>query len=1370
MKPTLILTGVLGIVLSCLAPAYAQSASEYPPAPWPPELGGAFERYYAGDFLFVQQYCQQLAAARRDDRLRREATALGAMATMRLPGRDNQRDGKTQLMRLGEEDPRLLTRPDCRFALGVAETGFFATAEALSQFNAAAKSFAKRGRTARLAETYVEMARTWSLHAEWEFAIPGIDIRRPDNADQANQLRVRQIRDLRARAVELPDSADAVDQIDVILAEQLLRTEGGEEEGLRALTQLAKRSPLTETAGRAALVLAQRGEKENRWDEAIALYERIEAAGIGGPSTEAAKHLEEIRAPKLELEVPEQIAPGESAGVHIQTRNVHKIEFEVRRVDLSGWLEQRHGQFLESALPVTGATITARDLKIETKNTYDLWDSDGEAESLDFSAPAGSLVVVARATDARGGILTVKRLLIVSSLQLHAIVGPRHVALWARLQDAAESTPAPASLEALFWMHGSFVPQRWRLEGGAGVFPLPPDSRLLRDKRWVAVLRTGEELAVCHGVLSDSTKTGGTAAVVLSGGPSLVRVGEEIHVAGRIVGVDPRTLTEHTVEISCQDSSDKTVLSTSLELQPEATFAAHFPVDVSLVDKVLRIRVRYAGRTLTDVYSQLYVRVAPLDEPEYAARFEIEPWWPTARREISAQITAHYPWGTPIGDARASLTIQPTIMPVTSTGAPGFHPLCRLDDERTDYAGRIFINQDTTTYELPEGPIALGFWTTCMGKDGREAAASVETIIADEPVHVWIETEGEPVALNRDVRFQVHWFDPGGLTAGRVPTLSVRRAGEEWEDLPVVPCLLYVRGPIWRAPVPGNYEIRAALAANDGRVFTVTRKIEVADAADITSADGMVRFAAQWGEREERRGIDVRLKGGTGPLLLLLHDGDPVAARIVADVSGVENVFMPVEAETRSELELLVLRPSSSQGLTSMGECVVLPDSGDALSIHPSFEGDEITLGGPLAGEVECRRGEELLSRGVLVERLIDLTHCGGMQWIPGAGRPDVYWLPDGLRYFSAETRADSSPDAEVIPETRELPAQQLSAWFTGRTLWCGASPIESGRASSSLWLPREPGYYRLLLCAYGSGGEFAVKSLDFDLRSGIFFDAWLPERLYLGDRIDVAVRIENATTTPRQFTFHHDGKAALHHEAWSIRSAVPGEPAPAWDENMPVKLGAGETVILNARVEAARIGPCENAPVYAIESEDYKDRVLPRCTILATEPTGSDANPPTLNVERKLFRLHRDYSIEVDDPAMAGMRSEQALQWMREEISPGDRLHPGELVLVQEYCTSRKSLDNLSWRQDLPANCSTHQGEWEDFPRLGVRDELRLQSVRYTARRVDADRRILHEYVMVPVRSGVCWFPAPHAIAGENVVGVKLDTQYQRIVVVEEE
>jgi len=1358
--------------LCLILPAYAFASA---PPPWPPELSRAFELYYSGDFLEVQSLCRRLNAQSRDVRLRREAAALDALATMRLEGRDNRLEGQTRLAQLAEQDGALLDRPECSLAYGIAETALFATSSALFHLDRAAAGFEKRERYDRLAAALSASAEAWARHSEWVLSAPGRDIPRPENSVQADAVRIKQIRDIRRRAAELPDVAAWLDQIDLILARRLLVIEGGAEEAVRLLKNLSDRSALSKTAAQAGLVLAKHYETGDRWSEALDLYTRVNAAELGALSEQAERRLRTIREPSLEMKLPRQARPGQTVAVEIATRGLSRVEFELRRVDLIEWLTQRQGRCDEAALPVTGATIAVRDLSPNVERSLDPWSSDSLANPLEFAAQTGAAVALARAVGPDGRKFTVKRLILGGDFQTHAFSGRRNLALWL---TAGKSEDA----EALLWMRGSFVPTRSKLTDNVALLRFPPEAMLLRDKRWTCIVRAGEHMAWCQGMLPAEHKAERLPALVLTGGPAVVSVGETLHIFGELLDAPPSVSENRPLELQLIDSSERILYAAEMTLSPAATFAVHLPIDASMANQTLRAAALLGGRRLVLVNRSPYVRVRRLDPSPVRLRYDV-PDWRDAGDKVLGRLTAEYPWGTAIADAKIISILQPLVLPDNALDQPAFHALSRVQYLELDFAGVVRFAEETASFKLPPGPRAIGLWAECVGWDGRNSTARAGALLAPRPAHLWMAIEEQGRQVGRPLHVQVHWFDPGGRAAGIEPTLSIYRDGERAAKTTLSPYQNFLRSSAWRPAAAGNYELVATLEPRGCAALVARKTITIEpEPAHAPTKSSPLDYRARMTRQAGSLGVDVQLKGAANALLLMLVDaGDPIAARQVAGLDGDADIFIPTSVEPGADPMLLVFDGDWTDARI-IGATAIEPaaDRAVALTIGPRHV--DAALGQNLDLEIDCRRGDQPIAVGTLMARLANITESGGAQWMPGKARIDANLRSDGLRQTSTTTTFRENADVRPILETLEMPAASADALFTGQTVWIDDLPIKNGAAAFSAPIPSEPGIYRLFAVLHTPDGERAVASRDWDLRGGVRMLADLPKQMTLGDHVEASLRITNATRETRRVRVAFDGGPRLHTIGWRLPSGV--DYAEQGDEPL-VTLSPESTMFLHVRVEAAGAGrgaaaftytPAEpvskQSTAVGVDSTEFggaRHSASVEYVIHDARQESAREERPSLRIQRALYRLTETPSDvhQTDSDGMAAPRDHEP-QWDRTEIDPGERVYPGELILVEEVFTLGAPLSRVRWDQRLPANCFTHRGEWETFRQIGRRRDLHLQSVGYDAARLAENTRCMHEYVIVPVRPGVCRFPAPTITAADKPVPAEIESAVQRLIVAE--
>ncbi|MFQ5807313.1 MAG: hypothetical protein ACE5I3_12770 [Phycisphaerae bacterium] len=1356
------------------APLAAQRAGRLPPPPWPAELGEAFELYYAGEFLEVQRACQQLSAGTRDQRLHRQAAALAAMATMRLPGRADRLSGRAQLSQLAEEDASLLTRPECQLAYGLAQTALNETATALHHLNQAARAFADRGQPNRLAEACVALAEAWARHGEWELTVPDLEIPRPENRAAADRIRQERIRALRERVAALPGSDTYLARIDLVLARHLVEIEESAAEGLALLEDLARREETTTTIAQACLTLAERYEAARRWSDAARLYARVQAARLGELSRLAEQRRSAIQRPQLDLEVPAQVAAGERVAVKLGVRNLAAIEFEVRRVDLASWLERRQGRFAEAALPTSGALVAVRNLSTGVTAEHDWWRAETLDEPLTFEAPAGALVASVRSADGAGRTVISKRLVLVGNLRATVFIGRRRVAIWATRVGQVLAGAGEAEPQARFWMHGSFVPARPPFTAGVAVFALPPEARLLRDKRWVCLVQAGEQVTLCHGTLpTGAGDPQHKPAVALIGGPPQPRVGGQLHVFGLLLGgSSDRTAGRppKPVELELLNALDRVLNTATAAVSSARTFTARLPITPSMAGEHLRVAVRLDGHVLENVFSRPSVHVTRTDPTSLRVRCDLPRWLPPAHRGVVGQIEAAYPWGTAIFEALAVArfravrlpTMQPKREPVYSHA---FSRKFRLDTE-----GKREFVQPFSDFHLPPGPLAVGVWVDATGWDDRFGLGSAEVLIGPEPVHLWLRCDTDVLRVGEPLRVSVGWFDPTGRAAGARPTVEVWRDGAPLTHLKLLPAVSGLRSQTWRPTAPGPYELVAKLPLNQGEPVTVRDTVHVAGRRTNEQELTPVRCEARFTRHARGLHVHVRLDGQRRhPVLTLLEAGDPLIARQLPSLDGATELLLPLAGRPRAatRLVLAALHEVEVQILTV---AEVQPADEDALTLALSGDLSDSAPGATVAISVTCLRARQPAQDATLVARLVDASRSGGVQWLPGEGRSDLALLPGGIHIASsaaAGTAAEAfggSPD--VIPETRELSAQLALALFDRPTLWVDSQPARDGAATFHVPLPPKPGLYRLVITVQTPDGGFTSETLDLDTRRGIQLTADVPEHLTLGDRSVASLIITNAEPIAARIRVIFEGGPGLQADEWRLLDRQTRLESSDDGASFALPLPPLSSATLRASIEAAQ--PGTGTAVFAVETERTRQRATASYTIYPTASAEPQATSrETVVVRRSLFLLEEEEFVADDDALVGeGVSVAGQPQWLRLAIEPGARISPGQLVLVQEEFSLRQALRQVEWQQRLPGNCYTHAGDWDELRQIGTRRNLRLEAVTRHITRLAAGRWHTHEYVIVAVRPGACRFPPPVVCADGVPVRVEVKPAAQHVLV----
>ena len=1347
LRPVLLLLAVGGV-----ATASAQAEPPAAPPGWVSELAPAFALYYAADYEATQRACRDIATESGNPRVQVEAAALGAMATMHLSGRSERLEGRGQLMRLARDNPGLLARPECRLAFGIAATALHETATAILNLQQAAEAFAQQKRLDRLGEALVALAAAWAVHSEWEFTPPGAKIEHPDSPADAERIRTEHLDALRRRAARLPRGVEYVARIDLIRAGYLRKRDRAA--ALDLLRDIAAR-PLPPALGaRAALRLAACCEEDERWGDAVRLYERVAAADLGEPSRRAEKRCRNILEPRVELEVgPVEI--GGRLPVTLAVRNLDRVTLEVRRVDLLSWLQQRRGRYAEALLPVDGALLASRQVDTRAESSHGWWRSSQRLPGLAVPAADGPVVVAAWATDDDGRKRAVKRLFIPGGLRAEMFLGPRHAVLWLTDRAGPVSSGDQAAPRAWFWMHGSFVPRRPEFAGSVAVFALPPEARLMRDKRWVCLVEVGKRVALCRGTLPAAAAGDNAPAVALIGGPPRVALGDSIELFGTLLSTGAAPWSQgRPTQVEVRLIGSDVDQSVTAEVSRAGTFRVTFPVTPAMAGRHLHAVVTLGGQRLLSVFQRPEIVVDDGFGQDVVLRCDIPARVPPASRAVFGTLEAVTPWGTPRAGALGRVAFSAVRLPA----APGedyrravpVSFIFRCDDD-----GRYRIVQPLSDFRLPEGPLAIRMDAFLFGSGGTEGHVRRETVTGDEVTFLRLVWTPQRPEVGAPVEFDVQWFDPGDLAAGAQPALTVARGDDEPRELPLLPTASGLRTAPWRPPGAGTYEVVATLPRAGRAPRVVRRTLDVVAPTTSESSGATLRVVearliAPPGEGADASRVNLKLAGRWDrPLLAIAEDGDPLAA-VELPAPGTMAAAELVLPDTGRRPRRVLLVSGFRDRLRVLAAAQVRPPAGRALGIRIVAEaggkgpGTVLPVGIELSGNAADAGADVLL-------RLVDRGAMQGIPWAAGRASETSGRLPGGVVAFrSSPVGAERTPNSAPLLESGTLLPDRIRAWFGGATHWLGRAAACAGEAVFEVPLPQRPGRYVLIASAQTPDGRFALAEFPLNLTAGVRLALDVPGRLLVGDRATAALRLENPAPAQTPVTFRLDPGPGLSVEA--IRPLDPGVSCQGHaGGTFELVLPAGGTVLLLADVEATR----SVAGRATLEVRTATELCRACVHYRVSDETSAPASAPAAIVVRRALWLLREVAAR---PSPVG-KGRPGSDWERIELRRGDRLVPGQRVLVEETILADRTLRDVVWRQWIPGNCREVVGD--DAPpalaQVGFQRPARPGTLDFGCDALAAGREIRHEYAFVARRPGVCRLPRPAVTAGGRGVGVRV-------------
>ncbi len=1303
------LTAWLPAVLVGLICAPVSADPGTPPGPpWLPELGEAFTLYYAGEDQQVMQRCREILQRGPGTELRRQALLLDAFVRLRGSERAERATARLSLGELAADNPAWLDRPETQLAVGRGLLELAETSAALDQLARAIEGFARQQRTARLLVALATDAEAWSRHTEWERPPLGRNMPAIADVQRREQVRDQQLDAIRTRAAELPGSDACLQAIDLAWARVRLRR-GETADALRQLRDIVARPPYEAAWAAAALELADLDPAS-----AADLLERVVDAGVGETAQTAADRLRDLRTPRLDLGLPRTVAPETPVPLKITARRLADLQLEVRRLDLPAWLASQQGRLLPARLPIAGPLVQQQG------------PLDPAGAPPELRLPSGQYVVVVRGRAADGTERERRELLVVSSLSATLLTGPGEAVLWT-------STPTAT---ASFWLHGSFVGREIAVRDGVARFKLPAERAMLSDDRWVCLVRSGDELTCCTGRAARPSRDGRPAAsVALSLAPVEPRVGQTLTVYGLLVrpGEVPagETVTLDLVDVDGQVRGARQVTA-----RADGSLLTRIQIDPELAGASLTIQARIGEARIETLYRRARFNVPADDAADVRIALEVPARLPLDARMLEGTARMWSPTGIPVGGVAATVSARAVRLPDAEIEQPmpGQRIQERLDMVNAD--GTFDFAWGLQSYELPDGPLALGLRAEVSGWDFRSVGISRTVLRSDEPVHMWLHLPGR-VQAGRPVPLRIGWADPEGLAATARPTLTI--TGPDGISSPsLIPAPGGLFSDAWSPQAVGRHVVRAELPLVAGSPAVAEQVVEVAslpEHADVVSR----RYVATWDAATDSPRVRVRV---TPPnrtsTLLILDDGDPVAAAELPP--GVDEVSLPAPDTLSATARLHVVGRTDAAVAWLASESVGRPEDGLTLTAvvdrPPDGPGRSAAVTATCAGLSE---GESAL----VTARLVSTSGVGSVPWIPAPvsaldgpqlGRLRVSTtLPGGV--------------AAIAPPRPPLHPETLAALHEGTAHWLDSRAAADGRARLRVPLPPEPGRFLLLLTARTADGKRAAATIAFDTTADVSLETELPEAWLVGDRLVSRVTIRNPGEAAWEGHLQVDAGRGL--ELLTARGMDGAEVSVARTgggaARIALHLSAGQSRSLRLGWEATR--PGRGLAKFVLLSGDRRQQVRTRSYGVAADVAGG-AGRQGVALSRSLFRLQPATGPEAVTSS-AGSEwvpgQENLREYERVAVAPDEAVRPGTVLLVQEEWDSTAALNAVRWRQSVPANCVTANAGDAGGPTIGYRTRLVPGQVQFEVEQAGPGR-LVHEWVLVAARAGACQVPLPEA------------------------
>lgn len=1315
--------------------------------------------YRAGEFALAQRLCNAQIEARRDGPVAREAQALQALMMLRASGRDERLAGRNMLSRLAQDDPALLERPECQFALGIAALELLETSRALEQLDEAARGFEALNLPEREIAALSALADAWLRHTEWETTPPRFQVKRGLSAEQVRAVQLGKAAAIRDRVAAFePAPVAALARMDFLLARDLLTRGERRADALRTLGALAAAEPLTPAGADAALLLARELSLMSPapWADVLALYRRVVDRSIGEAAAGARQLLEALTSPSLALALPQQVAAGRPVALHVTARNISGFQVEVRQVDLAGWLAARRGRYAAAVLPTAGSVRFAREVELPELPPYEEWRSAQLAAPLSFEAPAGAYVVTVTPAAKAGGLAPLKQLLLVSDLAAVVCTTGQDVVIWATRQTGGSGYQGvdgagAAGVQAQFWIEGAFQPERPAFANGVAQFEVPAAANILRSKRWLCLLQDGEHLALCFGDLSEALRSHRALPVALIVGAGAPRANEPLQVCGlRLGGRSDAAQTDADWRLELRDPLDRLVAQAPVEMLPGGLFSARVPLAGALAGEHVRLTVQRGAQAAALARGRVALQIA--GERAGLPAVECQAVTPAAEGLLGAHVEAWLPWGWRLEEPDIGVVVRMTQLPAAENDYTAFsrepfslhahahdHGGAEAAEQRTSHAhgahsgpgGILTIPEQA--FGWSKGPLAVGLWARATGPGGGAGYGEDYVLHGAAPLHAWVTYSPETPVQGQPVEFLIAWYDPKQQAGPERPSLQIAQDDQLVTELELRAGLEGMLSEAWRPPAAGEYEVVALLPRLNHAPFEIRRTIDVAPATE-TPAPGL---SAEWVKTGAGMGIRCALTHMPATELLLLAEADgSLSAQVVQPDQ--QEVVMPIDGLAGLQAQVaLVAMSGGAPAILSTARLAPAAGPPLALAIDPA---GELLAGSRARLRVVC---DAAPPGGSVLIRIIPAGDTGQVGWLPGQAR-EATLPPAPLQLTSGTGRV--SPDQPAVPP-QALSPRLNEALYEGATLWTDAVAWRAGGIEVELPIPADPQMYRVHVLARFADGRTSTASALMDARAGLAMRVDMPPHLSVGDRTMAAVALHNVGDAPQAARFDVDPGVGLHIERMLISDGRHSEPLVSRGETPTVTVPPGERRWVQLWIEAAAAGAGR------LEARLITAGGLQRAgaAYRVGVPPAQAASSP-LRIARTVFRLPGTPSGYLGKPTSETERLAHA-----EVLPEGASLALGQMLLVREEFMLPEEYPRLEWVQAAPPNCHLLLGGSPVEELVGTLEYRGLHELRMQLRRPEPGFRV-NEYIIVAARPGVCLLPPPAVVVGDEVLPVALE------------
>ena len=1355
---------------------------------WSPAVREALSIYQQGHWTEAQALCQRVLDNTHKDTVRLDAAVLQALCLLQLPARPDRLDGRGRLAQLAEQDPTLLNDPECNLAYGIAQAALSETADALAALAHAADGFAATGQPERELAALVALAETWVVHGEWDMTPPQLGVGRLSSPVAANAVRRSQIAALRARAEGLPNHEVTVARLDLILAKHLIDAAGAPEEGYTVLAQMTTTPNWTSIEAEAAMLLAEYREQSGQPAEAIDLYERIAKTDIPPWSRQAETRLQELTRTKIILDIARELRCGQPARVHLRTWGLDNVQVEVRQVNVEAWLSDRKTRGDETSLAESGSIQIAWTLATDSVARHAWWDSDQAAQALEFTAPAGAYAVIVRGRDGDGQEHRLKRLVVVSDLSAACLINSTAVVVWAwRAGDACSDQSLPAADASLhFWMQQSFVATEARLESGLAQFALPNEARVLRDKCWYCLVRSGSHFALCEGQVAANISPEKEAAypIAVIGGPPVASVGETYYTTGMLLRHDTATSDSEVLELELRDATDQLIHTQAVTVSTAGTFAAHFAIQPEWGGKHLRVIPRRGGQTAENAAGRLAFEVLATDLTQYLVRCDLPDWLDAPKSLVTGTVQVDYPWGTAVGATQIRCLLDAVSLPTSGPKVDAVHgePVTRNGYLNAQGRFGFVFSMSPTEFGLPAKPLAIRVHTTVGGNEGWWGADVTEALVAPQRPHVWLTYEPDSPTVGDPLCFNLGWFEPGGLATTDDPEITVTDTDNHTISLQARPTDEGYRTEGWRPATPGTYEVAATIPVPDRAPIRHTLTFVVGPASDTRARPTeSTRFRAQTSRENGQAGVRVQLDDAlpAHAIIVVETDEELAATEWNAD-PGNHDVFVPLSRLPRAAAQATIITQDQTTldwlGTEPIG-CGV--DGGLDLTLSPPagvlWPGASVGVTVRTTGNPATRSGALLLGRLIAAADTGYAWHTSAN--VPAETTPGF----DLTTSTGAEIGRLHYTSVAQTQNWRAIPADWRAVLLEGNTLWAAVSPLEADEIVLTVPLPPRAGLYRLIVAACTGDGVVTSQSMALDARRGLRHRLDVPGRLTIGDRMLVALELENAYQEPIAVQVDLDAGTGMKIESIRVSGDQQETRLQVSDAPLKVELPAGARAWVQANVEATHVGAGQ--VTVALMGRDSRQESSGAYEVLPIPEAPGAAL--SVDITRTIQVWTAADTIEGttrnrSDESRSGpqvLRGRNVRSWLGDDgpkvpvrwkpapWTPGQVLLPGQCVQIREEFTLPEARAGMRWVQRIPPTCTGLSPEGLTLPSIGRRLHEREGELTLAVPPLPAGQHV-HEYLLMVVRPGAGYLAAPEVHSGSAAILMRVNPDDLRVIV----